>query len=177
MFAELWMDNIVSNFSVVIFLHFKKVYSLLWLSLIDLHVSKFLVYVATGKSATAATITLTKVGTTSSHWKIKIREIGKKHWMIIWFDLYQFASIPMDYSYFDKIWNLLDCDSVLLPPDGCLQFHTGASGVIKSFNSDVTAPRLITLASSNLEYNICIRQEDGKLSISFYVSPKIFDDF
>ena len=46
------------------------------LSLIDLHVSKFLVYVATGKSATAATITLTKVGTTSSHWKIKIREIG-----------------------------------------------------------------------------------------------------
>ena len=73
----------------------------------------------------------------------------------------------MDYSYFDKIWNLLDCDSVLLPPDGCLQFHTGASGVIKSFNSDVTAPRLITLASSNLEYNICIRQEDGKLSISY----------
>ena len=66
------MDNIVSNFSVAIFLHFKK-------SLIDLHVSKFLVYVATGKSATAATITLTKVGTTSSHWKIKIREIGKKH--------------------------------------------------------------------------------------------------
>lgn len=167
MFAELWMDNIVSNFSVVIFLHFKKVYSLLWLSLIDLYVSKFLVYVATGKSATAATITLTKVGTTSSHWKIKIREIGKKHWIII---------IPMDYFYFDKIWNLLDCDSVLLPPDGCLQFHTGASGVIKSFNSDVTAPRLITLASSNLEYNICIRQEDGKLSISFYVSPKIFGD-
>ena len=73
------MDNIVSNFSVVIFLHLKKVYSLLSLSLIDLHVSKFLVYVATGKSATAATITLTKVGTTSSHWKIKIREIGKKH--------------------------------------------------------------------------------------------------
>jgi len=91
-------------------------------------------YVATGKSATAATITLTKVGTTSSHWKIKIREI--------------------------------DCDSVLLPPDGCLQFHTGASGIIKSFNSDVTAPRLITLASSNLEYNICIRQEDGRCTMN-----------
>ena len=75
------MDNIVSNFSVPIFLHFKKGYSLVFvsLSLIDLYVSKFLVYVATGKSATAATITLTKVGTTSSHWKIKIREIGKKH--------------------------------------------------------------------------------------------------
>ena len=75
------MDNIVSNFPVAIFLHFKKVYRLLLFpfSLIDLNVSKFLVYVATGKSATAATITLTKVGTTSSHWKIKIREIGKKH--------------------------------------------------------------------------------------------------
>lgn len=92
-------------------------------------------YVATGKMATAATITLTKVGTTNSHWKIKIREI--------------------------------ECGSALLPPDGCLQFHTGTSGVISSFNSAGTAPILITgPAGFGVDYNICIRQEAGRCTLN-----------
>jgi len=95
------------------------------------------IYVATGKQNTAATITLTKVGTANSHWQIRIREI--------------------------------ECGSLSSPPDdGCLQYHTGTSGFIKSFNSDVAAPRIITLpaATGLVQYNICIRQEAGHCTMN-----------
>ena len=68
--------------------------------------------------------------------------------------------------------SLIECGSLSAPPnDGCLQYHTGTTGIIKSFNSDVAAPRIITLAAPNdINYNICIRQEAGKLAICFLES-------
>jgi len=93
------------------------------------------IYVATGKQNTAATITVTKVGVTNSHWQIRIREI--------------------------------ECGSLSSPPnDGCLQYHTGTTGIIKSFNSGVAAPRIITLAANDINYNICIRQEAGHCTMN-----------
>ena len=67
--------------------------------------------------------------------------------------------------------SLIECGSLSSPPnDGCLQYHTGTTGIIKSFNSGVAAPRIITLAANDINYNICIRQEAGKLAICFLES-------
>ena len=52
----------------------------------------------------------------------------------------------------------IECSSEVLPPDGCTQYYTGTSGVIKSFNADAPAP--ITILADS--YKICMRQEDGK---------------
>jgi len=93
------------------------------------------IYVATGKQSTAATITVTKVGTTNSHWQIRVREI--------------------------------ECGSLSSPPnDGCLQYYTGTTGRIRSFNSNVAAPIIITLAANDINYNICIRQEAGHCTMN-----------
>ena len=67
--------------------------------------------------------------------------------------------------------SLIECGSLSAPPnDGCLQYHTGTTGIIKSFNSDVAAPMIISLAANDINYNICIRQEAGKLVICFLES-------
>jgi len=93
------------------------------------------IYVATGKQNTAATITVTKVGTTNSHWQIRVREI--------------------------------ECGSLSSPPnDGCLQYYTGTTGRIRSFNSNVAAPIIISLAANDINYNICIRQEAGHCTMN-----------
>lgn len=94
------------------------------------------IYVSTGKQTTAATIILTKVGTTASHWKIRTREI--------------------------------ECASNVLPPDGCTQYFTGTSGVIKSFNADAASatPPATPLTISGVAYKICMRQEDGRCTMN-----------
>jgi len=56
----------------------------------------------------------------------------------------------------------IECSSEVLPPDGCTQYYTGTSGVIKSFNADAPAPMTI-LADS---YKICMRQEDGRCTMN-----------
>ena len=53
----------------------------------------------------------------------------------------------------------IECDSAMLPSKGCLQYFTGVGGDIVSLNGNhATAPHMIT----NLNYNICFRQEAGK---------------
>ena len=58
----------------------------------------------------------------------------------------------------------LECASNVLPPDGCTQYFTGTSGVIKSFNADAASatPPATPLTISGVAYKICMRQEDGK---------------
>jgi len=52
----------------------------------------------------------------------------------------------------------IECDSAMLPSKGCLQYFTGVGGDIVSLNGNhATAPHMIT----NLNYNICFRQEAG----------------
>jgi hypothetical protein len=56
----------------------------------------------------------------------------------------------------------IECDSVMLPSNGCLQYFTGVGGDIVSLNGNhATTPSMIT----NLNYNICFRQEAGYCEI------------
>lgn len=53
---------------------------------------------------------------------------------------------------------MLECNHPSLAPNGCLQYHFGASGGrITSFNSPGATPQMIL----NQLYSICIRQEAG----------------
>ncbi|KAJ0183789.1 hypothetical protein K1T71_000212 [Dendrolimus kikuchii] len=68
----------------------------------------------------------------------------------------------------------LGCDCPGIAPNGCLQYYTGTSGTINSFNygtaantalstSQVTGTRQIV----NLNYGICIRMEAGYCAIQY----------
>ena len=66
------------------------------------------------------------------------------------------------------------CDSPVLAPEGCLQFFTGISGTVSSFNfktEDNTNPD--NTASdfpnhiANLNYNICLRRESGYCAVEW----------
>ena len=83
------------------------------------------VYLNTGSVRTAATITITKVGTRRTKWRIKTR--------------------------------FLECGLVSLPPIDCLQYLTGITNHIESFNSRASPPVMI----GRLNYAICMRQEKG----------------
>ena len=82
-------------------------------------------YLNTGSVRTAATITITKVGTMRTQWRIKTR--------------------------------FLECGLVSLPPIDCLQYLTGITNHIESFNNALTNPVMIR----GLNYAICMRQEKG----------------
>ena len=55
-------------------------------------------------------------------------------------------------------WRILvshiKCSSLMLPPQGCLQYHTGRLGSVKTFNYD-TNGEYEHLQSQ--DYNVCIR--------------------
>lgn len=62
-----------------------------------------------------------------------------------------------------RTWKILvrtiECNSPAKAPGGCLQYFTGASGNIVSFNAGTTGALL-----DDLLYNICIRREAGMCS-------------
>lgn len=58
-----------------------------------------------------------------------------------------------------KMWFLLSA------PNSCLQYFTGVSGTIKSFNYDGTNGRQL----SNQDYSICVRTESNFCSIAYSV--------
>lgn len=64
-----------------------------------------------------------------------------------------------------RTWSILvqqlSCGSAWRPPADCLQWFTGASGVIQSFNFAGG----MHLASH--QYNVCIRSEQGRCSIKY----------
>jgi hypothetical protein len=51
----------------------------------------------------------------------------------------------------------IECGATAAPPDGCLQYHTGVSGQITTFNFIDTATSHLALQ----DYSICFRKEQG----------------
>ncbi|XP_041986179.1 uncharacterized protein LOC121738282 [Aricia agestis] len=79
---------------------------------------------------------------------------------------------------FSRRWNLrliqLGCDCPGIAPNGCLQYYTGTSGTITSFNYGTAANTALsaslvtgTRQIANLNYGICIRMEAGYCTIQY----------
>ena len=67
------------------------------------------------------------------------------------------------------------CGSESGGPPGCLQYFTGASGVISSFNF----PRDLTRAATHLSnqfYTVCLRREEGMCSVCYTPATDGVDD-
>merc|ERR1719483_1210248 len=50
---------------------------------------------------------------------------------------------------------MIECGSLALPPQGCLQYHTGIAGQVRSFNFNSNSYQHL----SNQNYQACIRRE------------------
>jgi len=70
--------------------------------------------------------------------------------------------------------SMVECDSLQKPPQGCLQYHTGNTGSVRSFNyQDSTAYNHLQSHS----YNVCIRQEKGYCRIGWKQDDGTKDSF
>ena len=74
----------------------------------------------------------------------------------------------------EKSWQIrilqYECGSPMIAPDGCLQYHTGVSGEVSSFNwklEDNTNDQMFSNSLANLSYSVCIRRERGYCSIDW----------
>lgn len=74
---------------------------------------------------------------------------------------------------FPRIWRIritqIHCGSISRAPQGCLQYHTGINGKIKSFNYNVVSGRQL----SNQDYSICIRTERNFCSVQYSACPDL----
>ena len=77
-----------------------------------------------------------------------------------------------------RSWHLkilqYECGSPMIAPDGCLQYHTGVSGEVSSFNwklEDNSNDQMFSNSLANLSYSVCVRRESGYCSIDW--SPGI----
>ncbi|XP_033207964.1 uncharacterized protein LOC117167267 [Belonocnema kinseyi] len=73
---------------------------------------------------------------------------------------------------FDRSWKVrisqIPCSSIYRSEEGCLQYFTGVSGQIKSFNYEpVTGLQL-----SNQDYSVCIRMERNFCGIQYMACPE-----
>lgn len=72
---------------------------------------------------------------------------------------------------FPRMWRIrisqIECSSISRADPGCLQYHVGVYGRIKSFNFDPAAGSQL----SNQDYSICIRSERNFCSIQYSVCP------
>lgn len=70
-------------------------------------------------------------------------------------------------SGFDRSWRVriaqIPCSSIFRAEEGCMQYFTGVSGQIKSFNYDPN----VGLQLSNQDYSICIRMERNFCGIQY----------
>lgn len=68
---------------------------------------------------------------------------------------------------FPRIWRIrisqIYCGSIFKADQGCLQYHAGISGRVKSFNFDTNSGRQL----SNQDYSICIRTERNFCSVQY----------
>merc|ERR1711892_120486 len=73
-------------------------------------------------------------------------------------------------SNINRHWKALitqiECDSPTLPPPGCLQYHTGQTGQVRSFNFDAANYDHLNAQI----YSVCIRREKGFCSIGWLQS-------
>merc|ERR1711997_338182 len=69
----------------------------------------------------------------------------------------------------DRMWKILvrqiQCDDVNRPPGGCLQYHTGLSGQLTSFNGARTADAHQMI--QNQDYKICIKRGAGMCGVTY----------
>lgn len=76
-------------------------------------------------------------------------------------------SIITSGASFPRIWKIkvtqITCGSISSAPQGCLQYHTGINGRVKSFNYNVISGRQL----SNQDYSICMRTEKNFCSIQY----------
>lgn len=72
---------------------------------------------------------------------------------------------------FPRSWRVrisqIHCGSIFKADQGCLQFHTGVNGRVRSFNFDTSSGRQL----SNQDYSICMRMERNFCSIQYSVCP------
>lgn len=68
---------------------------------------------------------------------------------------------------FPRMWRIrisqIECSSIARADAGCLQYHTGVYGRVKSFNFDMNVGSQL----SNQDYSICIRTERNFCSIQY----------
>ncbi|XP_055315358.1 uncharacterized protein LOC129575574 isoform X2 [Sitodiplosis mosellana] len=68
---------------------------------------------------------------------------------------------------FPRMWRIritqIECSSISKADSGCLQYHTGVYGKVKSFNFDFNVGKQL----SNQDYSICIRPERNFCSIQY----------
>ena len=69
-----------------------------------------------------------------------------------------------------RVWEIkatqIPCGASYGPPDGCLQYHTGLTGRITTFNwLETTTPQHLALQ----EYSICVRPEMGYCCVQYSV--------
>ena len=68
---------------------------------------------------------------------------------------FKFAAVDAKRTFEIKVTQSA-CNSVMRPPEGCLQYYTGTEGRLKTFNFAGDNHHL-----PNQAYSICIRQEMG----------------
>jgi hypothetical protein len=72
---------------------------------------------------------------------------------------------------FPRNWKVrisqIPCQSNYKAEDGCMQYHTGVTGQIRSFNYDSG----MGLQLSNQDYSICIRMERNFCGIQYTTAP------
>lgn len=72
---------------------------------------------------------------------------------------------------FPRSWRVrisqIHCGSMSKADQGCLQYYSGVSGRIKSFNFDPSSGRQL----SNQDYSICLRTERNFCSVQYAVCP------
>lgn len=72
---------------------------------------------------------------------------------------------------FPRSWRVrvsqIHCASIFKADQGCLQYHTGVNGRVRSFNFDTSSGRQL----SNQDYSICMRMERNFCGIQYTVCP------
>ncbi|XP_076333432.1 uncharacterized protein LOC143237756 [Tachypleus tridentatus] len=78
-------------------------------------------------------------------------------------------NIQISPDSFSRKWAIqvlqIPCGSPISAPDGCLQYYTGVTNVIKSFNYNPQPTGVHFL--NDLSYAMCIRRENGFCSVSY----------
>merc|ERR1711976_835919 len=88
-------------------------------------------------------------------------------------------NINNDNTAFNRVWKILvqriACDSPDLPPAGCIQFFTGLSGMITSFNGARMgdAHQMI----QNQQYRVCIKRGAGMCGVRYREAAGTIDSF
>jgi len=70
-----------------------------------------------------------------------------------------------------KSWRIkvsqIECDSATRAPNGCLQYFTGATNTVQSYNWDGTNACATGCQLANQDYNVCFRTEAGMCGINY----------